>query len=116
MQPYGLKSLERRKNAALWWVGYIGIDLKKIRDGFIVVDKLEHRAATSANQRLKDAKSDYRRLSDLLESYSFKCVLERGYSVIFDCLQFLLSVKHLAPNDTVELFFRRFGGCCDCIA
>lgn len=79
---------------------------RKIRDGFIVVDKLEHRAATSANQRLKDAKSDFRRLSDLLESYSFKCVLERGYSVIFDSSAIpVTSVKHLAPNDTVELRF-----------
>ncbi|PPR59370.1 MAG: Exodeoxyribonuclease 7 large subunit [Alphaproteobacteria bacterium MarineAlpha4_Bin2] len=79
---------------------------RKIHDVHVAVVELERRAGRMAIQKLKDVESDWRRLADLLESYSFMRVLERGYSVVLDASgDPVTSAACLAPAEAVELRF-----------
>ena len=70
------------------------------------LSELDRRSRGAVAQRCKDARSAWRRLGDLLESYSFERVLERGYSVVFNAGgDPVTSSKSLSPSDSVELRF-----------
>ncbi len=79
---------------------------RKIRRSADDLSELDRRSRGAVAQRCKDAQSAWQRLGDLLESYSFERVLERGYSVVFDPAgDPITASKGLAPQDSVELRF-----------
>ena len=80
--------------------------VRQIRRGADDLGELDRRLRGAVAQGHKDSESAWQRLGDLLESYSFERVLERGYSVVFDSAgDPITASKGLAPQDSVELRF-----------
>ena len=80
--------------------------VRQVRRGADEFVELDRRLRGAVAQRHKDSEGTWQRLGDLLESYSFERVLERGYSVVFDPAgDPITASKGLAPQDSVELRF-----------
>ena len=79
---------------------------RQIRDGGAVLAELDRRGSAAVSQHVKEAKGRWGRFADLLESYSFERVLERGYTVILDeNASPIIAVSALNPKDAVEIKF-----------
>ncbi len=79
---------------------------RQIRRSADDLSELDRRSKGAVAQRCKDGQGAWQRLGDLLESYSFERVLERGYSVVFDTAGDPITASNgLAPQDSVELRF-----------
>jgi exodeoxyribonuclease VII large subunit len=79
---------------------------RQIRDGGTVLTELDRRGGAVISQHIKEAENRWGRFADLLESYSFERVLERGYAVVLDeNARPVTAAAVLKPSDAVEIKF-----------
>lgn len=79
---------------------------RQLRDGHTTLAELDRRGTAAAATRLSNAENQWRRFGDLLESYSFERVLDRGYTVVLDQEGApITSAATLNPKDMVEIKF-----------
>tara|TARA_A100001037_G_scaffold306094_1_gene349197 strand:+ start:2180 stop:3733 length:1554 start_codon:yes stop_codon:yes gene_type:complete len=70
------------------------------------VDELGRRSTAAMTHMCREASNIWNRFSDLLESYSFERVMERGFTVVIDGSgKTVTSVKSIKKNDAIELRF-----------
>jgi exodeoxyribonuclease VII large subunit len=68
--------------------------------------ELDRRSSAAVSQHIKEAENRWGRFADLLESYSFERVLERGYTVVLDeNTRPVTAAAALNPKDAVEIKF-----------
>ena len=68
--------------------------------------ELDRRGGAVVSQHIKEAENRWGRFADLLESYSFERVLERGYAVVLDeNARPVTAAAVLNPKDAVEIKF-----------
>ena len=69
-------------------------------------EELGRRSAAAVTLAIKDASNRWSRFGDLLESYSFERVMERGFAVVVDDAgNTVTAAKSLKTNDAVEMRF-----------
>jgi exodeoxyribonuclease VII large subunit len=79
---------------------------RQIRDGGAVLAELGRRGGAAVSQHIKVEENRLSRFADLLESYSFERVLERGYTVVLDeNARPVTAALALNPKDAVEIKF-----------
>jgi exodeoxyribonuclease VII large subunit len=79
---------------------------RRIHDDGAVLAELDRRGGTAVSQHIREAENRWGRFADLLESYSFERVLERGYAVVLDENARPITVAAvLSPQDAVEIKF-----------
>ena len=68
--------------------------------------RVGRRSAAAVTLAMKDASNRWSRFGDLLESYSFERVMERGFAVVVDDAgNTVTTAKSLKTNDAVEMRF-----------
>ena len=79
---------------------------REIEGQLKAVDELGRRSAAAVTHATREASNRWHRFADLLESFSFQRVMDRGFAVIIDEVgKTVTSTKSLKKNDAVEMRF-----------
>lgn len=79
---------------------------RQMRDNTGATSELGRRALAAVSQTIRESRNHWMRHAELLESYSFERVLERGYAVVLDGDgNPVTSANDVKPNDGVEIKF-----------
>jgi len=97
---------ERRTQAAATWTARLRHPQQQIVDAKRQLDAQSRALDTAFKASCDAAQSRYQRLADLLESYSYRGVLKRGFALVTDDGGHAVgSAKDAKPGDAVRLEF-----------